>query len=151
MAPAVRAKILGGSTIDDTDVAEIVRASMAVRGAFVVFFLSNGTQWFTADFPASELGGVRVLRCHVAFSPNRTFAEFAQAKQELGPPRFDLSVTRGRPILVGPTVNGPWCLMEGNHRCCSILRGNADGTNPISSIPVIAGICARAQEWYWWT
>jgi hypothetical protein len=150
VTPAVRARVLDRSTLSDGDVNQIVIALKYVREPLVGFFLSHETRWLTADFPASELGVVRVLHCFAEASPNRTLAELAQRKPEMGRFSFEPSITRGRPIFVGPAEGGPWCLMEGNHRCCSVFRGNAAGAEVINSIRVIVGVCALAPEWHWW-
>jgi hypothetical protein len=147
---AVRRKALDGSTLGENDIAQLVRAAAFVRSPLLDFFRLHETHWFTADFPAAELGAVRVVNFFARDSPSRTLAELAQRRPEIGAFKFDASITKGRPIFVAPAASGPWCLMEGTHRCCSILRENAGGAPSINSVPIIAGICAVAAEWPWW-
>ena len=146
-----RRKALDGSPLAEEEIVQLARAAASVRYPLVSFFLGHETLWYTADFPAAELGTVRVVNYFAADSPSRTLAELAQRRPDIGAAiKYDPLKTRGRPIFIGPDLNGPWCLMDGTNRCCSILRGNTGEPPAISSVPIIVGICALATEWPWW-
>src|SRR3990167_1029489 len=48
-----------------------------------------------------------------------------------------------RPILFGHDGDGPWCILEGNHRLTAWVNSEKE------SVPVYVGISAQACPWHW--
>jgi hypothetical protein len=60
---------------------------------------------------------------------------------------FDESKCRGRPILVGKTVDGPFTILEGTTRLLAILTRSRSGLSVPDPISVYVGLTPRYAEW----
>ncbi|MFQ5962076.1 MAG: hypothetical protein ACE5MG_11835 [Candidatus Methylomirabilales bacterium] len=108
-------------------------------------------EWYEGEITVEELLGARIIAYppFVQNAPSRRLDDFC------GPPHgtvpeFDRAVMNARPIILGLSISGPWCLVEGYGRCCRAIRDHRAGRFDERPIPVIAGVTPRATEWSWW-
>ena len=125
------------------------------RQPLLVGLLWLQPQWYQRDVPVEMLADMRIIN----FSPfvqkasSRKLADLAEAERggaTAGKSEFSLDKMVGLPIAVGLSFDGPFCLVEGYTRCCTILRDYKDGTFQHRQVPFIVGVSERIVEWSWW-
>ena len=70
---------------------------------------------------------------------------------------YDPSKMVGRPVILGPTLAGPWRLLDGSNRVRGALLSPVNGgrwaRRPLKlgeTMPVVAGVHAFAERWAEW-
>ena len=84
--------------------------------------------------------------------PSGRLIDFAEAERGAGTGRaeFDRSCMVGTPIAVGPTLDGPFMLVEGYTRCCRALRDQNAGLYDGLPMPLLVGVTRQIRGWIWW-
>ena len=137
-----------GLSSDEKDI--LVYALLGTRERMLGFFLRHETRWFSTDFSVGSLPPVRTISDDTSRGPDRTLGGLAAARTE-EVAGFDVGKMIGCPILVTARASvGPWCLLDGYHRCVKILRLHSRQELACDTIPVMIGECRDAENWPWW-
>jgi hypothetical protein len=152
-------------TPDDWD--KLKQAVLQVRFPILLDLLHLGTTWHTAVVGIAELPQFRVMNFppHAKLAPGRTFGEFTKRLDEgrdpVDDPAFgqnyrkmrpilDPVRMRGTPIVVCPSLDGPFTGLEGYTRMSVLISRNAAGESVPREIPILIGECSRLPEWHLW-
>jgi len=142
-------KLTNDVPISDMDLATIMQRLVSQTMADApLFFLQNPTRWYATDFPVGALGEVRA---DIYFQPHCTLAEVADKRPEIAIENVHPQKMKGRPVLVGPKPDGPYVLIEGAHRVCSILKMDPASQRDLGAVPVIIGVCHSISSWERWS
>jgi len=141
----VIAKLRNKAPLEEADRAAIVKAIRCVRAPLLDYFFQKPTIWFEADMPVNLLDAIW---SDIFFQSDSTLADIASRRPDIKIDGFRLEAMSGRSILVGPSLNGPWILIEGVHRCVEILR-MAPAAQP-NAIRVLVGVCQSITSWVRW-
>jgi len=123
----LRDKLIAGryAELNDVEWHWLESAIMQLRAPLLRGLLALGPDWYEGEVPVSFLDGMRFfnLPAWVRRAPSRRFADLALSREK---PETNEPEVRGfgtaveRPIAVGPSLEGPFCLLEGYTRCgCS--------------------------------
>jgi hypothetical protein len=145
----------GVDALSLADAADVAVAILLFRWELLGYFVRNPTEWLEGDFAAANLGDVHVIDSPDDYKGKPTIRELARVFEDRLP-NFHYEAMRERPILLGPTKDGPWCLMDGYHRCVEIFLQHEDRTLGVERVRVILGVCETARNWHnsngrpWW-
>jgi len=115
-----------------------------VRGPLLHWFFENTTDWFRATIQVNAIGSIGTI-----YFAERTIQELVKNETKMKSIEgFDPGKMRGLPILVGPTREGPYRLIDGATRCCNILRMPV-ATRPME-IDILLGVCPSVVTWHLW-
>lgn len=121
------------------------------REPMLGFLLKNQTSWFEGAFDVEAIPALRLTRWfeQPAFSSARTIHELLETLGGASYAKLDfrLDAMRGRPIIVADNLGGPYCLIEGTHRCCEIVRLARRGEVPTETLPFVLGVCSSIQDY----
>ena len=113
-----------------------------------------GPTWYRGHLSVDVLAGVRAIGFppFVEKAPARRLAALCAAEGHPGAAtgEFKRAAMTAPPILVGETLEGPWCLAEGYRRCCRAIRDQEAGRFDGKPLPVIVGVHATIARWSWW-
>lgn len=130
------------------------------RGALLSGLLLLNVQWYTGDLTIAEARHLRCfnLRAYLEKAPSGMLMDLAGRRYLEGvEPEFrGLETDLEMPIAVGPSLAGPFCLVEGYSRTASWLRDHAAGIPSKDALPFIIGTSSRIHHWAhprghkWW-
>ncbi len=152
--PEMREKLLSGryAALTETEWQALERVILQSRGPLL--------QGFEGHVPVEVLRQMRFfdLPDWTAKAPSRNLGDLCGERHLPGrEPEFRGFFTGiERPIAVGPSLQGPFCLVEGYTRCGAILRDHRAGLSQVERVPIIVGITPRIAEWSdgqghrWW-
>jgi hypothetical protein len=117
--------------------------------------------WYDGEVPITFLEGMRFFNLAewVRKIPSRQFADLAMSRQKpVGhePEFHGFATAIERPIAAGPSLEGPFCLLEGYTRCGCLLRDYRAGLSSLDRLPMVIGVTSRIAEWsnghghLWW-
>ncbi|HTP53761.1 MAG TPA: hypothetical protein VML94_02200 [Thermoplasmata archaeon] len=136
---------------------------MAVRGMYVGGLIRLRPDWYLGSLQSSSLGELRLI----AHEPFREIApslrlddfvraldagretpgdRFAQRYRQLRP-TFDPAKVRGRPMLAGKALAGPFIEIDGLTRVSILWSRHLKNDSLPQRIEVVAGISPRIEEW----
>jgi hypothetical protein len=122
-----------------------------IREPMIGFFLRNPTTWVEGTFDVEAIGSLRVTSWfeQPGYANARTIDELLESVGGASYAKLDFRIEamRGRPIIVGPDMDGPYCVIEGSHRCCEIVRLARRGEVPTRTLPFVLGICPDVHEY----
>lgn len=128
------------------------------------FLLSDTVEWHVGTLPAAAIETLRVIteRDFVARAPSHLLGEFARNTDSGTPPiddfdvgyrslraSFDLARSRGRPIVVAPSADGPYTIAEGLTRLTCLASLVRTGHPVPSKIEFLVGTTPRLTAWGW--
>lgn len=149
----LRAKVRNArrDELTEAEWSALERLARDFRAPMLDPLLALRPKWYEGEIAVEDLYQARII----AYPPFVKNAPSRRLDELCGPsnapaPEFDRAVMNARPIVLGPSVAGPWCLVEGYGRCCRALRDHRAGRFDGQAIPVIAGITPLASEWSWW-
>ncbi len=130
-------------------------AIVLTRQPLLVGLLWLQPQWYQGEVPVEMLADMRIINFSpfVQKAPSRKLSDLAEARPggaTDAKSEFSLDKMVGLPIAVGLSLDGPFCLVEGYTRCCTILRDYKGGTFSHRQVPLIVGVSERIVEWSWW-
>ena len=143
--PDTLSRIRAKEALTPADRATLIAIIRQIRQPLLDFGIDPPTTWHSAKLQVADLGGIRLIRY---FSVQR-LADLAATDNPYTRRDFTPSKARGRPIFVGPTLEGPWNLLEGTHRCCGMIKtGLSNGQQ--DQLDVIVGVCPSVTRWHFW-
>jgi len=118
-------------------------------------------EWYEGEVAISFLDGMRFFNLPpwVSKVPSLQFADLALSRQRpaMNEAEFcGFATAIERPIAVAPSLEGPFCLLEGYTRCACILRDHRTGLSSLARLPMIVAVTSRIVEWsdehghLWW-
>ena len=154
---ALRTQDFGGISPDGW--ASVEDATIAMRGQLVSSLLHLELHWYDHDL---DLAGVQALRFFNLPEwqtkwPSQMLVDLAGERDTTRTePEFrGFETPIERPIAVGPSLNGPFCLVEGYTRVCTWLRDQHAWPHH-TPLPFLIGISPQIQAWAhprghkWW-
>lgn len=149
---------------DGLDLIEAERALLRFRGDYLRPLFAMDPAWVVGELPVDEVGTVKVtnLDPFVAVAPSRLISDLVKAMEAGNVPKndtfekgypilrhsFNAKMTRGRPILVSASNDGPYTAIEGLTRLCVQQALAAEGKPAQLSVPVILGTTPRLSKWW---
>ena len=140
--------------------ASVEDAIIAMRGQLVSSLLHLDLHWYEHEL---DLAGVTALRFFnlpewQAKWPSQRLVDLAGERDpgRTEPEWHGFETPIERPIAVGRTLHGPFCLVEGYTRVCTWLRDRRTGWLCEDSLPFLIGISPRIEQWAhprghrWW-
>jgi hypothetical protein len=154
-------KITSHLALNMADDDALLRAIWGARGGFAGHFFTPTTKWHLGACSPDSIGSIGLCR-HFQGNHHRTadgkvvhyltIAELAEDDPGFQlESKFDPTLLFGRPILIGNSAAGPWCLLEGTHRLVDAYRRHAQPTRDVAPLPIIIGINNSASARSWWT
>jgi hypothetical protein len=157
----LRAKIESRTDLSVADATTLIGGIHLKRGGFARDLFTTATKWYGGTYLPEDIGPIGLCLHfqgqHVRTLDRMRVFYYSVAALADGDPGFGLetpynpALAFGRPILVGPTLSGPWCLLEGTHRLVDEYRRTALGETSPGPRDVILGVSPNALGWYWWT
>lgn len=160
--PEMRDKLLAGRhrELTEAEWQALVRAVLQARGPLLQGLLDLRPEWYEGKVPIPFVEQMFFfnLPAWVAKTPSRNLGDLAGTRHQSGnEPEFRGFFTDiERPIAVGPSLDGPFCLVEGYTRCGCLVRDHRAGLSILDPIPILVGISPRIAEWsngqghLWW-
>lgn len=160
--PEMTEKLLSGrhEALSDSEWRALERDIVETRSALLQGLNALHPQWYEGHASAELLREIRFFNLPdwTAKTPSRRLVDLSGDRNLPGrEPEFrGFSTSVERPIAVGPSLDGPLCLVEGYTRCCAILRDCRAGLLQVQQVPMIIGITSRIREWTngqghrWW-
>jgi len=162
-----RLRLNDRAAMSESEWEDLSRVVRQVRGGVLELPLRLGAVWYFGNLPVAILPGVRVMNLpqFVAVAPTRTLREFVKALDSGaslpgdGPfgenyrrllPQFDLSKMRGIPVVVSPSITGPYELIEGVTRTSIILSKSTRGESALKAVPALLGISPGLSDYPNW-
>jgi len=149
----VRAKLRDGGTLSETDWQVLEHGIRWARQPMLDPLLALHPTWYRGELPVDVLAGARTINlpAYVERAPSRQLAALCATRgQSEGAPEFHHASMTAPAILVGPTLDGPWCLVEGYRRCCRAIRDDRAGRFDGLPLSVIVGVGPDMSRWRWW-
>jgi len=143
----------GAGTLTNADWQLLERGIRLTRQPMLDPLLALRPTWYRGHLPIDVLAGARTINYQrfVELAPSRRLAALCVTRgQPGGAPEFDRAAMTAPPILIGPTLDGPWCLVEGYRRCCRAIRDDLAGHFDGLPLPVIVGVGPDMSRWRWW-
>lgn len=147
-----RVREVGRLGLTDTEWRALEEIARAYRASMIDPLLELRPTWYEGgEFAVEELLGVRIINDQgfIQRAPSRILKDLC-GEPTPGIPEFDRAKMNARPILLGSSLGGPWCLVDGYGRCCRAIRDHRAGRFDGRSIPAIVSVTPRAAEWVWW-
>jgi hypothetical protein len=136
------AERFANGSASEADWHQLVARIVQARAPILAFFLYRPTRWFSADYSFAAIGSLRTIAWwHRRQRPSATIAALLENEPDVLLPNFDRAKMRGRPTVVGKSEAGPWYVIDGAHRLCSILNAGPQS--------MYFGVCPTLQEWSW--
>jgi hypothetical protein len=171
--PGLSARVLDLLRVDDraamseSEWKDLSRVVRQVRGGVLELPLRLGAVWHFGKLPVAALPEVRVMNLpqFVAVAPTRTLREFVKAldrgvrlpgDEPFGEnyrrllQQFDLSKMRGVPVVVSPSITGPYELIEGVTRTSIILSRSMVSESVLSGVPALLGVSPGLADYPGW-
>jgi len=150
---SVRARVrtTGREGLTEADWQILEGEARRTRAPMIDPLLRLAPDWYEGELLIEDLVVARIINYQpfVENAPSRRLDDFCgQPTRDAA--EFDRPAMNARPILLGSSLAGPWCLVEGYGRCCRAIRDHRAGRFDGQPIPVIAGVAPRATEWHWW-
>lgn len=153
-----RGWLLSGGRQRELDTLE--RCIAQYRAPLTTGLLTLQLEWYEGAVRVDALRTMRFFNMPewTAKAPSRLFGDLVGVRTLDGnAPEFrGFTTSIERPIAVGPSLDGPLCLVEGYTRCGAIVRDHGAGLSTIEQVPMIVGITPRIKEWSngagwrWW-
>ena len=144
----------GADTLTPADWQLLERGIRWAREPILGPLLALRPRWYRAHLPVEVLADARTIGfpLFVAKAPSRRLAALCAAEGHPGaaPGEFRREAMTAPPILVGVTLEGPWCLAEGYRRCCRAIRDQQAECFDGLPLPVIVGVGPEMARWTWW-
>lgn len=133
------------------------RISMGIkcaRGRFLTHFVDFPVPGCEARFDLAE---TRFVRLHRWFEQQpryrclQTLEDLSRVNDDYQIRNFDLNKLIGRVVFLATGSGGPWCIFEGTHRCCTLIRLADEKREPDKAFDVIVGVDPSVTKWLpWW-
>jgi len=151
------------SVLGSRDWESIRRVLLQVRGAYIGALVELHPVWHLARVETSTLGDLRLI-AHEPFhavaptlrldafvraldsgadTPGDRFARLYRTLR----PKFEPGRSRGRPMIVGTSLRGPFMEIDGLTRLSILWSSIAQGEPVPRQIDVLVGTSRRLQEW----
>ena len=157
------AKILAGrhAKITETEWQWLEQSILEVRRALLHGLIRLRPDWYEGEVPIIFLEDMRFFKLSdwVRKVPSRQFADLVMSRERPAgnEPEFrGFATSIERPIAAGPSLDGPFCLLEGYTRCGCLLRDYRAGFSSLDRLPMMIGVTPRIAEWsdghghLWW-
>jgi hypothetical protein len=146
-----RVRAAGRATLTEEDWQILERGARATRSPMIDPLLLLRPAWYEGEVAVANLFDARIIAYQpfVEKAPSRRLDDLCGQPQAPSA-EFNRAVMTARPIVLGSSLSGPWCLVEGYRRCCRAIRDHRVGRFDGQPMPVIAGVTSRATEWSWW-
>lgn len=151
----VREKLHAGGpgTLTNADWQLLERGIRWARQPMLDPLLSLHPMWYRGHLPIGVLGDARTINFQpfVEKAPSRRLAALCVTgghSEDVA--EFDRAAMTAPLILVGLTLEGPWCLVEGYRRCCRAIRDDRAGRFDGLPLPAIVGVGTEMARWQWW-
>jgi len=146
---------------------KVVKAAVtALRSPLTGQLLELGTDWYEGSLRTGKLDQVRLLnyRPFVQLASTRDLGSFVtQLDAGRDPPgdegfgqnyrrfrqEYDPSKSVGRPVLVGPSLKGPYTEIEGLTRMCTLISKRRANEAVPPEVSVLVGVCLQFEYWQW--
>ena len=134
-------------TLAEGEWTQLEAAVRQLRSPLLNDLLSFQIRWFEGKLLTEELAEAAIINLDQfnRVAPSKRLVDIAKAGIVPGQEGFDSTKMRGFPILVAQRNEGPYCLVEGYSRCCSIL--SLKSSNHVS---VIVGVSEDVGRWRWY-
>ena len=139
--------------------ASVEDAIIAMRGQLVSSLLHLELHWYDRTLDHDAISALRFFNLPEwqAKWSSQMLVDLAGEPDlaRTGPEFHGFETVIERPIVVGPSLNGPFCLVEGYTRVCTWLRDMQKWPVP-HSLPFLIGISPRIEAWAhprghrWW-
>ena len=149
LPPELEQRAIAGDVLSRADERQIIARITTVRAGMICGLLHVDLDWGYAEIGVSDLSKVGVVDIP-EFRSATTIEELAERLPEMRKENFDPTRMRGHPIIIGPSVNGPFQLIEGTTRSCEILRMHRAGRFPSTHVRGVAGVGDAVQQWFRW-
>jgi len=153
-APAACAKLRTArlNELTEADWVSLKRAIIAVRSPFLVSLIALAPDWYVGHLSIDAVAAMRFANSDdwPQKWPSRVFGDLAGARHLPGrTPEFrGFRTTIERPIAVGPSLDGPFCLMEGYTRLACILRDHRAAIRSTPDVELFVGVATLIEtEW----
>lgn len=125
--PQVLQKLRAGQrgALTEAELRDLERAIEHYRVPLLTELLRLQPQWYEGEIPVEILADMRIFNLPdwVRWAPSRKLSNFCGERTGEAAGRAEFKgFTAERPVAVGPSLQGPYCLVEGYTRCCGILR-----------------------------
>jgi len=157
------AKVVAGlhEEITDAEWQWLERAILQTRGHLLDGLIHLRPEWYEGEVLLTFLEGIRFFNLPdwVRKTPSRQFADLVMSRRKPvghAPEFHGFATAIERPIAVGPSLEGPFCLLEGYTRCGCLLRDYRAGLSSLDRLPMVIGVASRIAEWSnghghrWW-
>jgi hypothetical protein len=148
-------------SVDDWSVIE--RTLLATRGWFLASLLALEPSWYSGVIELEQVGSIQVLR-HPPFlsiAPSGRIGDFVRAldagedtpgdrfaaRYRALQPVFTPARARGRPVLVTPTLDGPFTEIDGLTRLSILWSRRRSAPRWPTDLPVMLGVGPTIAQW----
>lgn len=159
-APAIHGKLLRAEPLSEAELDALARGIEQYRAPLISGLQAVQPQWFEGVLPVQTLAEMRFFNMNEwsEKAPSRMFGDLAGTRTIAGTqPEFrGFATSVERPIAVAPSLDGPFCLVEGYTRCAAIVRDHRAGLSATGEVPMIVGVTLRITAWSngrghaWW-
>jgi hypothetical protein len=158
----LRRKVLRGEVtlLDAGDWEILVNAIQQTRQPLLAGLIGAPIEWYEAEADAQDMSAMSFIAVKEWAEkwPSMRLVDLCGTRHKQGPePEFQgWRTSIARPIALGQTKDGPFCLIEGYTRCCTWLRDERASIRPPSTVPLIVGIWPGVSRWasptghHWW-